>query len=232
MKKIIVIILLFITASEGFSQETKTQENRASSVVFHYSQMYQRALRYNDINVAKNALYNLVSLYPNNDSLLYSLSVLYFQTQQYASAALTSRDVLSLNPNHIGALEVSAFSFEQIGAKEKAIEAYEKLYLQSDDYQSLYKLAFLQYELGRFNEALTNADILLNRKETPELTVTYTGANNEQKEYPIQAALFNLKGLIAKSKNETEEARKFFNQALEIAPEFEMAKENLNSLNK
>lgn len=224
MKKFIIIALLFIGVGEAYAQEQR-------DITQHYSQIYQRGLRYNDINVAKNALYNLVSLYPNNDSLLYSLSVIYFQSNQYASAALTSRDVLSLNPNHIGAMEISAISFENIGAQEKAIEAYEDLYLETDEYQALYKMAFLQYEAGKLEQALTNADILLNRKESADLTVTFTGADNQPKEYPIKAAIFNLKGLIAKAQDKTEEAKQFFNQALEIAPEFTMAKENLESFN-
>ncbi|MGK7388972.1 MAG: tetratricopeptide repeat protein [Candidatus Cyclobacteriaceae bacterium M2_1C_046] len=223
MKKIVIIALLFIGVEEAYAQEELTATQ-------HYSQIYQRALRYNDISAAKNALYNLVSMYPQNDSLLYSLSVIYFQTQQYASAALTARDVLTLNPNNIGAIELSAISFENIGAQEKAIEAYENLYLQTDDYQALYKMAFLQYEADKLDQALTNADILLNRKESAELTVTFTGPDKQPKDYPIKAAIFNLKGLIAKEQGKTEEARNFFNQALEISPEFTMAKENLNEL--
>lgn len=233
MKRVFILLLIIIGTSGTNAILAQAQEQKPASdnsATIHYSQIYQRALRYNDISTAKNALYNLVSLYPQNDSLLYSLSVIYFQTQKYASAALVARDVLTLNPNHDGALEVSAVSFEQIGANEQSINAYEQLYLKTDDYQSLYKMAFLQYEMGRLNEALTNADILLNRKETADLTVTFTGANNEPQEYPIKAALYNLKGLIAKSKEEKEKAREYFNQALEIAPEFVLAKENLESL--
>lgn len=232
MKKFIFILAFTAISMAGFAQEEQQapQNRSGNSAAAHYSNVYERALRYNDFNVAKGALYNLVNLYPANDSLLYSLSILYFQMQQYASAALTSMDVLSLNPNHTGAMEVSAVSFENIGAKEKALESYEKLFLSSNDFQTLYQMAFLQYDLGRLNESLTNVDILLDKKEAADLTVTYTAPNNQEKEYPIKAALYNLKGLILKDQGNTEEARKLFNEALKIAPDFPLAKENLQSM--
>lgn len=234
MKKFIFVIALTAMSITGFAQEPQQapQSNSGNSAAVHYSTVYQRALRYNDYGVAKGALYNLVNLYPANDSLLYSLSILYFQMQQYASAALSARDVLSLNPDHTGAMEISAVSFENIGAKEKALESYEKLFLNTNDFQTLYQMAFLQYDLGRMNESLTNVDLLLGKKEASDLTVTYTAANNQEKEYPIKAALYNLKGLILQSQGNNEKAKELYNQALEVAPDFPLAKENLQKLNK
>jgi tetratricopeptide (TPR) repeat protein len=234
MKKFIFVIVLTAISMTGFTQETQQtpQNNSRNSAAVHYSTVYQRAIRYNDFNVAKGALYNLVNLYPANDSLLYSLSILYFQMQQYASAALSARDVLSLNPDHTGAMEISAVSFENIGAKEKALESYEKLFLNTNNFQTLYQMAFLQYDLGRLNESLTNVDILLDKKEASDLTVTYTTANNQEKEYPIKAALYNLKGLILQAQGNNEQAKKLYNQALAIAPDFPLAKENLQKLEK
>lgn len=226
-------MLLMVVTFAGYSQEEQQpqpQKQQVNALTAHYATMYQRGLRYNDYDVAKNALYGLVNMYPQNDSLLYSLSVLYYQMQQYASAALTSRDVLTLNPDHNGALEISAVSFQEIGAKDKAIEAYEKLFLNTNDFQTLYQLAFLQYDVGRLNESITNVNLLLDKKEADELTVTYTDANNQQQEFSIKAALYNLKGLINEAQGNPEEARKLYNQALEVAPDFALAKQNLEAL--
>lgn len=237
MKKIFITLsLILLFAGYGKAQEEQpqmsVQEQQAMTLTGIYSATYQRALRYNDFGAAKNALYKLVTMYPKNDSLLYSLSLLYFQGQQYASAALAAQDVLTLNPENSGALEISAISFQQLGANEKALEAYEGLYLQTDNFESLYQMAFLQYQVGRLQESLTNIDILMGKKEAEELTVSFRTANNEQKDYPIKAALFNLKGLIFKQQNNSEEAKQAFSRALEIAPDFQMAKENMESLNE
>ena len=235
MKKGLLIIIIFVAGISGtYAQEGNTTNtgNQGPSAAVHYSNVYQRAMRYNDFNVAKHAMYNLVSLYPQNDSLLFSLSFLYFQMQQYASSALTARDVLSLNPDHTGAMEISALSLSELGARDKAIEAYEQLYMNNNSFETLYQLTFLQYEIERYNESLTNVNILLSKKEAEELTVNFSVSENEQKEYPIKAALLNLKGLIYQKQGNTAEARKFYNEALAISPDFPLAKENLAALDK
>lgn len=230
---LIILVSTFAFAQSGEPTPQSKEKQPTARQVFsnHYAFKYQAALRYNDYRVAKDALYSLLVENPKNDSILYSLSAIYFQMQQYASAALTANDLSARNPEHVGALEIAANSLENLGAKDKALEKYESLYLQTDNYQILYKVAFLQYELGRYKESLTNADILLSKKETEEMNAVFN-EDNEQKEYPIKVALLNLKGLINKEQGNTATAKDFFQQALTIAPEFLLAKENLASLEK
>ncbi len=236
-----IIAFLLITTNFAFGQDQATanpakqeqQQLTAGQVLtMHYYRTYQAGIRYNDYSIAKHALYNILVENPQNDSILYSLSVLYFQSKQYASAALTAQDVITLNPDNLAAIEIAAVSYESIGALDKALETYESLYLKSDDYETLYKVAFLQYEVKNYAEAKTNADILLGKKEAESLTATFDVAGDQQKEYPIKVALLNLKGLIAKDQGKKEEAKTFFQQALKLAPDFTMAKDSLAELNK
>lgn len=193
--------------------------------------IYSRAIKYNDANMAINALYNLSIMDPQNDSLLYSLAYLYFDNQNYISSVLTLNDVLLLNPENISALEMKALSLERIGATEKALEAYESLYLKSDDnIDYLYKVAVFQYDLKRFNESKTNIDILLSKPKADELKYVFPTEDKQQQEIPMRASLHNLKGLIARDNGNTEEAKKQFAIALEISPEFYLAKKNLTNL--
>lgn len=212
------------------NQPTQSQPTAGQVLATHFARTYQAGMRYNDYSIAKHALYNILVEYPQNDSILFSLSYLYFQSQNYASAALTAQDVMALNPNHLGAIEVAAISFENLGVKDKALEAYESLFLKTDDVQTLYKMAFLQYETKSYAESRTNADILLNRKEISELKASFNEGDGVEKEYPIKVALLNLKGLIAQAQGDTKNAETFYNQALAISPDFKMAKDNLASL--
>lgn len=235
-----LLVLIFIAASFNYSSAQTEQQppaqQKAPTVqqIFsnHYSRTYQAAIRYNDYAMAKNALYNLLVENPQNDSILFSLSVLYFQNQQYASAAITANDVIAMNPNNTGALEVSAKSLENLGALDKALESYETLYLKTDDYETLYQIAFLQYQLKRYGESLTNADILLGKKQADELTVNYQVSEQEQKDFPIKVALLNLKGLISEGQGDNAKAKSFYNEALKLAPDFPLAKANLERINK
>jgi len=239
MKRLLVLILLItvsitIAPAQDNASENQPKKQATTSQIFtnHHAKTYQLALRYNDYQTAKDALYDLFVENPNNDSILFSLSNIYFQMQQYASAALTANDIIARNPDHLGALEISATSLENLGARDKALDAYESLYLKSDDDQVLYKIAFLQFDMQRYAESLTNTDILLNKKELEELTVVFNNTEDKQKEYPIKVALYNLKGSIYKAQDEKDKAKEFFQKALEVAPDFKLAKDNIESLDK
>jgi tetratricopeptide (TPR) repeat protein len=235
MKKLITAVLFLLITASTYAQEA-TEGNQApegqNAFVGHHSRTYAIATKYGDTDMAKTALYNMLAAYPGNDSLLYSLSYLYFQSQQYASAVLSSQDILARNPEHLGALELSGAGYESLGLKDKSLAAYETLYLKSTDYQTLYKIAFLQFDMERLKECMTNLDILLTKTESDSLKVFYTTGENEQKEYPIRVSLYNLKGLVSKKYGDKESAKKHFEQALAIAPDFALAKQNIEELDK
>jgi len=190
---------------------------------------YERALKYNDRFEAKSALYKLLAMDPQNDSLLSTLAYLYFEAGQYASNVIICIDVLDINPRNTGALEMSGVSYENLGLKDKSLENYEKLYLITNDFEVLYKMAFLQYEVGKFQQAATNIEILLSKTEAEESTVFYT-INEEEKEFPIKAAIYNVQGLVNQSLDNKDAARTSFEESLKISPDFVYAKQNLDSL--
>ena len=236
MKYYILAITLFVSLAT-FGQAATTEASKklpttGQVLSNHYAMTYQAGIRYNDYSVAKHALYNILVEYPQNDSILYSLSLLYFQTKQYASAALTAIDVIALNPNSIGAFEIAAVSFENIGALDKALQSYESLYLKTDDFNALYKMTFIQFDLEKYGECKINVDILLSKKEADELKTTFLASDKTEKEYLIKIPLINLKGLIAEAEGNKPAAKVFFEQALKLAPDFQMAKDNLARVNK
>jgi Tfp pilus assembly protein PilF len=67
-------------------------------------------------------------------------------------------------------------------------------------------------------------------KEVETLKITYNDATNKAKEYTMKVALLNLKGMIATEQGDKVSAKKFFDSALAIAPDFALAKENLAKL--
>ncbi len=196
-----------------------------------FQDTYNRALKYNDRFEAKSAMYRLVVIEPENDSLLTTLAYLYFDARQYASSVLASMDALILNPSNVEALEINAFSYDNLGLKDKSLESYEKLYLITTDFQVLYKMAFLQLELEKYHQALTNADILLELPEVDEATVFFK-EDEEDIEYSIKVAIWNLKGVINRETGNKDAARTCFEEALKIAPEFALAIENIAALDE
>jgi tetratricopeptide (TPR) repeat protein len=235
MKKQLTIAMLLLMTIAVYGQEEAVatkEEQSQNAFIGHHSRTYAIATKYGDYDMAKTALYNLLVAYPGNDSLLYSLSYMYIQNKEYAPAVLSALDLIARTPDHLGALEISGAAYEALGLKDKSLAAYETLYLKSSDYQTLYKIAFLQYDMERLKECMTNADILLEKTESDSLKVYYATKDNEQKEYSIKVSLYNLKGLVSKKYGDKDSAKKYFEQALDLAPDFAISKENLESLNK
>lgn len=220
----ILIAFVFATttavAQDAASKESETYKQQVA--------VYQNALKFNDVSVAKNAIYNMMAINPSDASLLDSLAYFYFDYQQYPSSLLVARDILAKNSNHLPALEIQAVSFEKLGLYEKALSAYESLYLKRNNPYTLYKIGILQFDLKRHTESKTSLEILLADKAVDELNVVLTeqGAQ-EQKEIPMKAALHNFQGLNNLELGDKEAAKANFEAALQLAPDYKMAKDNL-----
>jgi tetratricopeptide (TPR) repeat protein len=141
-----------------------------------------------------------------------------------------SQELLARSPKNVSYLEIAAVSGEALGVLEKALQNYETIYLLTGNVNSLYKIAFLQYDLKRFAESLTNADILLTKPEINTEKIYFTDQANKSKEYPMKVAVLNLKGLIQLEQNDKPAAKKSFEECLAIAPDFELAKQNLSKV--
>jgi len=192
--------------------------------------IYQMALRYNDTNVAKVKLYELIERNPANPRYAELLATLYFEMEQYTSAALIAIDIVESNSKNTTALEIAAYSLEQLGALDRSLRHFESLYLLSGDVYSLYKSAYLQYTLKKYDEALNSVNMLAKNKKAEEEKLAFPTKNNEQQEVTMRAAALNLKGLIYKDQGSNAEAKKAFDEALALEANFDVVKENLAAL--
>jgi tetratricopeptide (TPR) repeat protein len=212
-------------------QTNATQPNQpVNPFINHYLVKFNVAMRFADTDAARDALYDLIVENPANDSLFLNLAMMYYENQKYPSTILVSQELLARNPKNTTAIEMAAASFEALNIYDKALQQYETLYLQTNAYPTLYKMAFLQFDLKRYKECSATSDILLSKKEADELKVSYPIADNKTKEYSIKVAILNLKGMVAKESGDVAGAKKLFEQALAMAPDFAQAKENLAKL--
>ena len=233
MNKIKVFTLLMCMASLGAWAQEAEQEIPADSNKLRNQvdqKIYQMALRYNDPVIAKAKLYELIERNPNNLAYRELLGNIYFEMDQYSSAALVALDLLQINDKSIPALEIAAYSLEQLGALDRALPHFESLHLLSGDLFSLYKTAYLQFSLKKFDEALNSAAMLAKDKKAVEQMLAFPKKDNTNQEVSMRVAALNLKGLIHKEKGEMEEAKAAFDEALADAPDFELAQENLADL--
>lgn len=191
---------------------------------------YQLALRFNDIDVAKNSLYSLIVRNPEDIRYVEMLGSVYYEAGQAMSAALVSMEVLKVNDKSIASLEIAANSLEQVGALEKSLPYFETLYLLSGDNFSLYKSGFLQYSLKKYPEALNSMNMLVKNAK-PDEKVGFPKSQVETQEVSMKAAALNLKGMIYLDQGSKTEAKAAFQEAISLDPDFDLAKENLAKTN-
>ena len=221
----LVIAFLFFYTANG-----QNKEIQKSQLYKLYQMKYVFGMKYNDGAVAKDALYSMIAMDPNDDSLKMRLCYYYFDNNQFVSSLFVSSDLLSRYPDNIDALRMNAISYENMGARDKAIDAYESLYLKTNDVEVLYQLTVLQFETERYTECSTNLDIITQNPEAKALKLSFAMDEIKQQEITLEAAAYNVKGMVEKQQGNKEEAKKNFNKALELQPEFVLAKENLKDL--
>jgi tetratricopeptide (TPR) repeat protein len=247
MKKVIVVYaLIMVSVSVTCAQkQTKPAQNKTQADVQkpaetkpapgsplgdHFGRKYAIAARWNDFDVAKDAMYDLIVEYPGSDSLIFALAYYYYENQKYPSSILVCQDLLARNPKNVEAIELTGMGYESLSINDRALQSFESLFLITNNNATLYKMSFLQYQLKRYTESMTNVDFLLTKPEADSLKITYNDATNIPKEYPMKVALLNLKGMIYKDQSDKVNAKKSFEEALKIAPDFELAKKNLAAL--
>jgi tetratricopeptide (TPR) repeat protein len=221
------LILAMLTVKSNAQGQ---QDVKNSGLYRHYQMKYIFAMKYNDDMVAKDALYNLIAMDPVDDSVKMRLCYHYFERNQFASSLFITEDLLAVNPDNIDALRLNAVSYQRMGVRDKAISSFETLYLKTSEIGVLYEAALLQFELERFTECKTNLDIVIKHPQAKVLKLNLSVDDKTQKEITLEAAAYNAKGMAEKMSGNTEEARNNFNKALELEPEFELAKQNLDEL--
>ena len=179
--------------------------------------------------VATQATYALLALEPENTKRLDTLAQIYFQRSAFAQAILVSTDVLKKEPTNQGMLEVRAFSKQSLGAAKEALADYEFLHSLSNDPYHLYEIATLQYAMRRFGECENSITTLLASEAIKDKTISLS-YNKIQQTVPFEAALHNLFGVIMLDQGKAEVARKHFEKAVELSPEFYLAKANIDSM--
>lgn len=231
MKRVITILVLALTVHLSYGQESSDSipklDSKTKRILNIEDQAaYQLAMRYNDPDMAKTKLYNLIIRNPENLRFQEALGSLYFEMGESTSAALVALDILEVNDKSIGALEIAAYSLEQVGALDRALPHFESLYLLTGDNFSLYKSGFLQYSLKRYEEAMNSANLLVREAKADE-KIGFPKSQTETQEVLMKAAALNLKGMIYLEQGSKEDAKVAFEEAIQLDPSFDMAKENL-----
>jgi len=222
MNKICFWMVCLITASV-FGQVNN------EAVAFE-KKVLEKAKQYNDISVVKSSMMRLVLLEGENSTYKDSLAFIYFQERAYPSSFIASQEVLKRDPNNVKMLEVQAFSLESIGAYDKAVESFKKLFAKTNNNYYGFSQANLQYVLKDYSGAYATLLQVEKLNDTGNYTVSYAINQTHKQEIELIAAIQYLKGLCAVQLKNNPVAKASFEKALTTQPDFVLAKESLENL--
>jgi tetratricopeptide (TPR) repeat protein len=228
MKQWIMCATLLCTVA-GFAQkkgqEVPKKETNNLGVV-----TYQNALKYGDAATAIQSLHQIIAQEGAQSTYKDSLAILYYRANNFVSAHLVAKELLVQKPQDATLLEINAVSLRALGASKEAIDGFEKLLTVSKNRFHAYELAQLQFGIARMAEAMLTLNQAMVNTQELETKVVFNIDKERQQEVPLNAAMLNLKGIIAFEMKDEKGALASFEEALKIMPDFAMAQLNKMSL--
>jgi len=218
MKKIVLIVSLVF----GFSMFAQNESNIALE-----KQKLNQSKLFSDTNVLISSMYNIIALEGENSTYKDSLAYVYFNERNYVSCFLVANDVLKRNPDNEQMLEIKAISLESVGALDKAIEAYQALFVKTNNNYHVYKIAGMQLGLKKFDEALLSVKKADQLADTGKIKVAFQVNKNYNQQVALKAAIAYLEGIIFENLEKKKEAKIAFERAVSLFPDFVVAKSKL-----
>lgn len=193
----------------------------------------KRAVSYQDYTTAIIMVQQLITKEPFQPMWTDSLCHLYFLNKSWDQAILAANDIMLGKYDNYKIGNLLGQAYKNKGDLKEALNVYEKLYASFKDPYHLYDVAQLQYFLKRYSEFnLTVAQLIqLPPDKVKDLEVFIVNSQAKQN-VPFMAAVYNLTGVMLMDQNKNEDAKKAFAKALELYPEFQIAKANYLKLNQ
>ncbi|OYU83508.1 MAG: hypothetical protein CFE24_10910 [Flavobacterium sp. BFFFF2] len=223
-----IILALFLLSSAITLAQVKTKkstdhEKEALTIL-------KQAQTYADGGTMITALHQIIAEEGVNSTYKDSLAVTYYKMNNYISCHLVAKELLEKKPNNVVLLELEAMSLKQLNAKKEAIDAFEKLFALSKNKFHGYQLAVLQQSIKRLAEAQATINQVLACEDIKGFDLEFPKDQNQSQKIALNAAIQNLKGLIAYELKDITTAKTAFQEALNISPDFALAKQNVAAL--
>lgn len=226
MKNSIVLLVVGLMFYTGLAQNSKQEDIALEKEIVGF------AKNMGDMSVATLSMYRLVVLEGENSTYKDSLAFIYYSTRKYASCFLMSNEVLKRDPKNQAVLELKAISLESLGAIGKSMEAFKELFAISKNNFHGYSLAKLQFSMKVYEDAYTTIKEVETLNDSGQYKVTFAINQNHTQEVELLAAIPYLKAGIEIELDKIPEAKLSLQKAIKIQPDFVLAKETLDGLDK
>ncbi len=213
MKNIVITIALL--ACFALSGQTKSELHK------HFEAYYKEMQSQGDVNGVINALTHLNVISPSpqrKDTLAY----IYANNNQHAQA-LNTIGIEKNSTDSDLAVQVKAISLKALNQPKRALEHFEVLFGRQPNAYLAYELSDLKIQAGDNEGALKNIEYGI-ANVTDEMKYAFY-ERQQPYEVPLKAAFLHIKGLMnyRMDKNDIDGAVSLMDEALKIAPNFNLA---------
>lgn len=226
MKNSFVVFIAVLCLNLAQAQTNNTEAINLEKEILEFSRQV------GDPTVAVASLYKLIALEGDNSTYKDTLAYFYFSGRKYGPTFMMTTEVLKRDPNHMEMLEMNAIALESLGALEKAAEAYTALLGKTNNNYHGYTLANVYYKMKKYDEAYTAIKKTETLNDEGKYRVTFAINQNHTQQVELLAAIPYLKGLIEVQLKNNQGAKASFAQAMKVQPDFVLAKENLEAVEK
>jgi tetratricopeptide (TPR) repeat protein len=192
----------------------------------YYKSVYDNALRLGDINVAVQAVYDIIANDSTQTTYYDTLAILYLNTSNTGSTYLATRESLKYKPNNEKMLALAAEYAKNLGMADTAAMWYRKAFVASNKLLYLYDLAQLQYNTGDYTGADATADMMIKSAASDTEMVKIFYDKDNWQSVPVKAAAYNVKATVFMQMGSKEVCLRYLDEALKVFPDFKVAKRN------
>ncbi|MES2648733.1 MAG: tetratricopeptide repeat protein [Bacteroidota bacterium] len=193
-------------------------------------QVYRKAISYNDMSTAASSLVTYLNS-GGNQVYQDSLAIVYYNLNNFNGAYKLANELYTANNKNTTALTLLADISGRGGESKVSLEWYEKLCALSPTPYNHYQLASKQFILERKLECRqTLQKVVADSAEAMKQPVSMEVSNGYFEQVPTLAAAYNMLGVLQFNDKKKEEAAVYYNKALAVAPDFVIAKQNLDAL--
>ena len=215
MKRVVLLLIFSLGLVAGAQTKNELLE--------HYKAYYKQMRLQGDVRGAIDGLTHLNILAPDKaqkDTLAY----LYANSGQYLQAV----NVLGVEKNASDselAITIKAIALKSLNQPQLAVQHYEVLYQRSPNAHTAYELADLNLQIGKTAEAEKHIKYGLANAKKDDMISFYE--SNPPYQVPLKAAFTYLNGLLQYNKDKTniDAAIKSIDDAINMAPNFTLAKQ-------
>ena len=225
-------IFILLTATLLVFSSCHSGSNFDKKMDRHDRLVLKKAIQIGDASAAMTSVVSLLTRDSNNTGLYDTLAQICRNTNNISGILYASAKVLKTQPNNISMLELFAISSSAKGNNRDAIASYNKLFELKKNTRYLLEIALIYYNSKAFADAKQVMSNIINNPSSKTDMTTVPVGEGQSVSVPVLAALYNVLGFDADLGKDSKTATEYYKKALEIAPDFSLAKNNLANVGK